>query len=341
MINYCSIDEVRDQVRVMNLEDQITDLNSGLTLTVTRLFNSRGLGAIVSNNGSSNLLRRTYVSETQSDYAPFPPDIDLNAVLYGRITPGTIEALKERLQEYNPKQKGEKEKIVLTFSCLDINVSLALYSLSNSQDGNVIFYDSNWMTESQRLDIRALKLILQRHGAYASYNRAIPGIAIDEMIRQFGSLEDSLEFLSVASSNKKLRVLDFNGFNLLINVSKHVWKRIQLMTMLYQAEKQVKSSSFEHEDWIAFNQATDQEEISLGIATTCSVPTCGREGHEIAKIVRTIADELKIKGFDYYVIPCQGGIVRPHTSIHLSMRRSDTFEAIVKEFKERVLASQK
>ena len=294
------------------------------------------ISARVVNSGSTHRKRLTYVVDKTDKTGPFPPDFDLGIIIRHISSQlqvfdfiSDIIRLKGHTSFPVSDIKGYKidkkhKKVIYVKKSGEFNLSLAMLAEPvYRQNGEFSYNDMiEPLTPNQRENSRTLKLMLQRNAAYASWNRAINGITIDEMTRNYGTLDECIEFLLSASTDSSQRKFFIAGKydNLLQNVSPHVWERINLMSHLFLNERKAKANALSYSDWVEFNQ--DRSTIKLTIA--CSPGICGKEGSQIAMEVRQYLEKLGTesdfkRGVEYHIIPHQGNWWHdPRTDIYLS-----------------------
>lgn len=335
MVKLCTLGDLRDQANNLDLEKRMLEVNKELHGKLDSFCKSHQ-GIIVVNNGSSSETRRTIVLDPNSEYRCFPPDIDLNIVsLNGPVPEGIKEGIHEIISEHRPKrnQDHKHDKVVFVWPDRDFNITLAIFS---SEGGDTLYYTPE-LSDRQRLEAKALKLALQRSGAYGKFNYGISGIATEEMVRQYETIQEAFRFLKAGIERRDCRRLMLGDENLIERVSRHTWRRIGSMVKLYEETGQVRAEGLEYKDWDEL--IGDKYCLTTNIA--CSPASCGREGFEIAYILRGIEKELGLQGFEAYLVPYQGKREpksNPHTVIYGAASEGD--EELVKEFKAKIKEAQ-
>ncbi len=335
----CTIDVLRNEITKTssNLDAEVRTYEDYVTRALTRTLLDLKVAARVVNNGSTHQSRRTYVMDPSGTHNPFPPDIDLNVVVYGDEVPeGLEDLLFERIMKGSSVYvdgNDNGKKIIGVRREGNFNISTAIYSEKTYGGNKEISYNDliGEFDEKQRLEARTLKVILQRNGCYGGWNRAIKGIAVDEMVRSHGSTEQCLSFLQKASESKAVRKLYIptTEENLLGNVSHYVWGRVKRMTALHAQKGTIKADSFEGENW----KEMYAEKVTAVFSIGCSPGSCGREPSTIAREVRrylsNITGLVGIEGgTDYHLIPHQGENSEkgnPHTFIFVAIDPKDKY----------------
>src|SRR3989344_2503273 len=194
MVQHCSIDDVRKSLKKIKLDDQIRALSDYYVHRMKDLLRELRVSGRVVNTGSTHESRMTYVLDPFGKHKPFPPDIDLNIIVNELELPKNLErTLADELKKGGHVHKDMKhEKMIIIRREGDVNVSIASYTKKVAEGNNEVDYIDRIepFSDEQRIEARTLKLILQRHGCYAGYNRAIPGIAVDEIVRKYGRVEE-------------------------------------------------------------------------------------------------------------------------------------------------------
>ncbi|MCB0340472.1 MAG: hypothetical protein KDD53_12750, partial [Bdellovibrionales bacterium] len=174
---------------------------------------------------------------------------------------------------------------------------------------------------------KVLRLALQRGAAYGSYNRAISGICIDEIIRQHGDLDTAMKFLRVASLDWTKRDVwhPITGINLLNSVSGAVWRRISKVTQHYLKSGEFPADPMSPAKWAELNPGR----YATSLFSYCGIESCGREPSQFAghllRSAKEVMNDLRLKGpFDYYLVPCAPSSRQvAHTSVYISLPRFD------------------
>ncbi len=329
----CTIDTLREEITKTssNLDAEVRTYEDYVTRALTRTLLDLNIEARVVNNGSTHSSRGTYVMDPRGVHNPFPPDIDLNVVVYGEEVPEGLEDLlfKRIMKGSSVHVDGNDngKKIIGVKREGNFNISTAIYSEKTYGDNKEISYNDliGEFDEKQRLEARTLKVILQRNGCYGGWNRAIKGIAVDEMVRSHGNVEQCFSFLQKAFATKAVRKLYIptTEENLLGNVSHYVWERINGIANLYSQKGTIKADSFETEDWNRLYEGKVTSVFSIG----CSPASCGREPSPIAREVRRYLNNITglvgiEGGIDFHIIPHQGENSEkgnPHTVIFVAV----------------------
>lgn len=330
----CTLDDVREQVDSVHLEEEIETYERYVTTRLERVLREQGVQGRVVNNGSTGKTRKTYILDPRGKYKLFPPDVDLNVIVdVSEIPKGLERSLMAPFSRGGHTHTDEKyHKVIGVLNCGDFNVSMALYTEEVYQ-ANAEFVYNEMITpfdDRGRREVKTLRLILQRHGCYGGWNRGVPGVAADEMVRVYGSVEASLAFLLEAASEKEHRQLQLPGTdrNILNSVSNQVWQRVHKFTERYAREGTVNADPYSIEHWTEDHHPDD---IFVGTIIRCAPGSCGREGDVIARAVREYLQQFLAcfgvkHSADYHIMPSQGirgsGAVE-HTHIFAAFNPGD------------------
>ena len=304
----CTLNEIRDQAELVRKEREVRELNRHVVSTLESKLKQLGLDGCVANNGSTNEDRMTYVFDPNGEYLPFPPDVDLKMGVYPQQR--GEEALLELFRPFVSLSHVHRFRgsVEATWRKEGFAVSLSVSHLERGQ--RIITYSSGeWaLTEEQKRDIRALKLILQRSGAYGGYNHGINGIAIEQLIRMYGGLEAGLGFLAGASRSAASRtIMHPDGKeNLLRRVSRFVWKRVADALDIYLKTGKVYGQPFGTDAFLY----SKMNPWSMDCDVECSPLACGTPPVEIAThVCKALGEILEVKNpIDYYIVPVNGRV---------------------------------
>ena len=337
MVQLCPLEEIVEETatRYTQTDNKFVLFQYHWVTTIQEFLSELRISGDVINTGSTHPNRLTYILEPKGKCRPYPPDIDISIVVDNQIVPAELEdAIYDNFGEIGSVHTDEKHgKVIAVIDAGDANVELGVYTRDIAIKNGEIMYNALIapFSQDQKREARVLKLLLQRNGCYGAFNRGLNGITVDELIRQYGTVNKALEFFGAALLEKNKRILTPLGTdeNLLLNVSPHVWERIRYMVETFTLRNRVKADPFGDADWA--DHHADQVAFSMYIG--CAPASCGREGSAVAgNVRRTISDLFshygikRPKGSDYLVIPCQGtqgSNVTPHTEVYCAINCLD------------------
>ena len=310
----------------------VTSLLSSITDRAYAVLDRAGIHARIDNVGSTNPTRQTFVLDPAAKDHPFPPDIDLDIITRSPISQ---QAGEDVLREAYPTGKTNSSNGIPTlyhpFGAFNLTLSVLDEARASREAPNRYANIASPLTQDQALEVRTLKLILQRIGAYGGYNHGFKGVAAEEAVRQFGSADEALRAFGTYGSGRALTLPSpLDGTNLIGRVSPDIWDRLSRAYAIYTQEGRVKGDPFTRDDWIEVHEGSST--ITWKIA--CSPASCGRDGHGVMRGVEhnfARVREARTRHPHLYVMPHQGVIgstVRhPHTRVFLSIDASGDTDA--------------
>lgn len=327
MVTLAKLEDVRNQIKKVNLDKQAIAHSTSFTERMSYALKEHGVKGRVFNNGSTHESRMSYVLDPTSQHKPFPPDIDLNVIVnVDEVPKGLMRTLLRPFNKGgNTHEDGRNNKAIGVLRAGDFNVSMAVYTRGVATENGEFNYNDRFrpFNEEQRLEARTFKIVLQRHGCYAGYNNGITGIAVDEMIQRFGRVEGAFEFLDAGLRDRKELplILPDTEIDLMKGVNKYTKARLREMIDTYKERGLVNATSFEGDTWQKYNKG----KMAFSTSILCAPASCGREGSDVARAtrenLREITEVVNVKrGIDYFIVPCQGKIEggSPHTMIAAS-----------------------
>lgn len=102
---------------------------------------------------------------------------------------------------------------------------------------------------SEAKDIRALRLMMMRIGAYGGFTRGVKGIALEQLITQKGDFEATMDSLAQSGDTTPYLPSPLNGKNLMGRVQEDVWHRIRRASQHYITTGELKGSPYNIGDW--------------------------------------------------------------------------------------------
>lgn len=315
----CTLDQLREELYYDRQISLIKDVNSELEEGFLSALRKMKVEGRVQNVGSTNRARLTFVyGDPTSDKFPFPPDFDIDIIVKGEIPEDkAIELMTSAL----PKWRYRKMRSRIVFNCVYDGLFVTAEVLDEKKAArnvpDIYAAVSPPLNPDQSLEIRVLKLIAMRLGAYGSFARGIKGIALEEMTRKYGNAENVLETLEERPMKVPSPV---DKSNLLRQVSENAWKRMLSAKEVYKETGMVKAYAFNETDW---REAHNSSVTFLESSPLCPV-ACGLEEFDIYGIFsspfKNMVENDNITGFDIYLIPCGGSAsCRPHTDFYIAV----------------------
>ena len=212
--------ETRTKLAVASFEDGIRSV-----------LDKNGVAAEIANVGSTNPDRFTAVLDASRPDLLFPPDVDLYVVTNDKLAEAAVSEICDKLElrGFTTCDHG-----VPTFKTSLGGMGAEISFVPKSEEQNhapLQLYRANIpLSDKEIANLKGLSLLLKREGVYGGWHGGIKRIAQEQLIRQFGSLRDTVMYLhrELLSSDPKITVpspLDLRK-NLAASVHPDMWSRL-------------------------------------------------------------------------------------------------------------------
>lgn len=256
--DYCTIDDFQREVSGLDdFFDEIRAIASQLERHIGGVLRSEGIPAEILFVGSTNPSRLTTVIDPLTPDDRYPADFDIGIISGYPLEQARTEAvLKRMFPKGNIRRPNGRTEIHTSYN--KFPVGIFLMSEEEAKACLPIVYTRNYGTFSpeQIRAAREMRLFAMRSGLYGGYTRGFKGIAMEQLVRRYGDLEQILRGfhteLSAAEAGQYGDVNipnPVNGSNLAAKIQLDIWKRAQFYLQVYVHHGLLRRSPYTIQTW--------------------------------------------------------------------------------------------
>jgi len=274
------------------LLEQVVSRGDHIKKQIAERLSNKGIGAEIHFVGSSEPSRLTCVIDPVTPDNRYPCDFDCVVLIDKTLARNEQERILNTFFEGVSAKRitlgNYKRKPALQFWYDKFPVSVMLLDEQEYQRVAPCQYalTCSALTSEQVTTARALRLFCMRNGLYGGFTRGFKGIALENITRTHGDIENCLDWLYNTTPEQIFVSSPLDQSNLVGKIQQDIWLRLYAALDKYTSKGNIRSIPYGFESW-------NEDHLSMLTARFMSEDSDPHKIYKIAEtLISSVADDL-------------------------------------------------